>query len=212
MDSGLPGGGGREHGPQRLPLTEMRDGNGRWVLGGGIGSGKSAVRRLLEESGVRTIDADSVGHRVLEPDGAAFGEVADRFPTAVVDGRIDRKKLAATVFEENVELDALEAITHPHIFDTIRGHIQEIDGPVVVEMPVINHSLGPEWRLMVVDSPEEVRVERAIARGMSVEDVRARVKSQPSRREWLARADLVIPNAGTLTELAVTVAEVAHRL
>ena len=190
----------------------MRDGNGRWVLGGGIGSGKSAVRRLLEQQGVTTIDADSVGHSVLEPGAAAFDEVAERFPTAVVDGRIDRSRLAAIVFTDPSELKALEAMTHPHIFDTIRAHIQEIEGAVVVEIPVVDHSLGPEWRVAVVDASEEVRLDRALARGMEAIDVQARIDSQPTRSEWLSVADLVIPNDGTIEQLEDVVTRVVPEL
>ncbi len=69
-----------------------------WVVTGGIGSGKSTVRRALEDMGAVTIDADRVGHGVLEPDGAAFDAVVERWPEAVSDGRIDRAKLGSIVF------------------------------------------------------------------------------------------------------------------
>jgi dephospho-CoA kinase len=175
------------------------------VLGGGLASGKSVVRRLLSEAGVSTIDADSIGHFVLDAEGPAFDQVATRWPHVVREGEIHRPSLAAIVFNDPTELTSLEAITHPHIFDTIRAMVEEIDGPVVVEVPLLSHGLGDDWCRIVVDASDEARLERAVERGMSREDATARMAAQPSRGEWLASADLVIPNNGTVEELESTV-------
>jgi dephospho-CoA kinase len=174
----------------------------RWILCGGIGSGKSEVRRILDNLGVRTIDADSVGHSVLEPGGDAFEPVAERWPTAVSEGRIDRKALGVIVFSDGAELEALERVTHPLIFGRIRSDVEGFPGPVAVELPVLNDSLGEGWRRIVVDAPDVLRLSRAMARGLSDEEARSRMASQPSRGEWLATADLVIPNWKGLDELA----------
>ena len=177
----------------------------RWVLSGGIGSGKSSVRDLLGEHGFESIDADGIGHQVLEPDGAAFDEVTSRWPDTVVDGQIDRKALGRVVFNDSSQLHALESITHPYIFGTIRGLVNQNDGPVVVEIPLLQHGLGDEWRRVIVDCDEEVRLRRLLDRGMSEDDARSRMAAQPSRSQWLAIADLVIPNIGSLEELSSTV-------
>jgi len=177
----------------------------RWVLSGGIGSGKSEVRRILSQLGIRTIDADSVGHSVLEPDGAAFESVTVRWPAAVTDGRIDRRALGGIVFGDQTALRELEDVTHPAIFGKIMTDVEGFQEAVVVEMPVLRHRLEGDWRRIVVDAPVEVRVSRAIGRGLSEEEASARMASQPSRSEWLAAADLVIPNQGSLEELEVAV-------
>ena len=80
----------------------------RWLLTGGIGSGKSEVRRLLAEQGVRTIDADSVGHVVLQED--ALEAVSARWPDVVVDGVVDRSRLAVIVFAQPEELAVFRRI------------------------------------------------------------------------------------------------------
>ncbi len=175
----------------------------RWVLAGGIGSGKSEVGRILTEAGVRVIDADRVGHRVLEPAGPAFAGVADRWPEALHDGVIDRKRLAAIVFSDPVQLRELESLTHPAIFGTIRGDLEGFDGIAVVEAPILSDGLG--WPRIIVDAPDDMRLERAVARGMSLDDARRRMASQPTRGEWLAAADVVIPNQGGLEELRTAV-------
>ena len=157
------------------------------------------MRRLLDQRGVRTIDSDSIGHEVLEPAGPAFDEVSATWPSVVVGGRIDRGALAGIVFEDADELRRLEAITHPHIFGRIEEEAAS-DGVVVVEMPVLS-GLGEGWRRMVVDARDEVRLQRAIDRGMGEADARARMARQPTRAEWLAAADLVVPNHATKYEL-----------
>jgi dephospho-CoA kinase len=174
----------------------------RWLLTGGIGSGKSEVRRLLERAGIRTIDADSVGHAVLRDE--AFQAVSERWPDAVVDGAIDRSRLAGIVFADPQELAALEAMTHPLIFGRIEAELEASAGVAVVEMPLID--AAPGWPRIVVDVTDETRIRRAVARGMSRDEVLRRIASQPSRAEWLASGDLIIPNHGSLEELGTAAA------
>jgi len=163
------------------------------------------VRQLLEAAGISTIDGDSVGHAVLGSDGPAYTDVAKRWPHVVQEGEIHRPSLASIVFNDPDELAALEGITHPHIFDIIATRVEEIDSTVVVEIPHLSHGLGDEWRRIVVDCRDETRLRRAIDRGMSQEDAKARMAAQPARQEWLAMADLVVPNHGSIDELEQTV-------
>lgn len=184
----------------------------RWILGGGLASGKSKVRELLATAGIATIDADSIGHSVLAVNGPAFAQVAKEWPHVVRDGEIQRSSLAEVVFNDPAALEALEDITHPHIMETIRNQVAGIDGPVVVEIPLLSHGLGDHWRRMVVDCRDEIRLERAIERGMSEEDALARMSAQPSRAEWLAIADVVVPNHGGFDDLQGTVAGLLEHL
>ena len=176
----------------------------RWLLGGGLASGKSQVRRHLEEAGIDTIDADSVGHLVLEPNGPAFDAVSRRWPQVVFDGRIDRPALASVVFADREQLSHLESITHPYLFDEISRRLENVNGPVVVEVPLITNRFGSGWRRIVVDCTDEARFRRAVERGMDEAEVRRRVSVQPKRSEWLAVADVVVPNHGDVAELAAT--------
>jgi dephospho-CoA kinase len=178
---------------------------------GGIGAGKGVVARLFAELGFTVITADLVGHAVLEPGGAAFDEVARRWPSVVVDGRIDRSRLAAVVFADADELEALESMTHPAILSAIGERVSVAPGPVVVEVPV-PLALGDDWHRVLVDADEELRVERAVARGGEAADVRRRVAAQPDRAAWLDWADQVILNEGTLEDLGEQVGALVDRL
>ena len=181
----------------RLPSAVMSSLDERWLITGGIGSGKSEVRRLLAERGIHTVDADAVGHAVLADEG--LSPVAQRWPDVVLEGEIDRKALARIVFSDPGELRALEAITHPLIFGRIEADLRGYSGVVVVEMSLLETSMG--WPMIVVDADDETRLRRAVERGMNEADVRRRMASQPSRAEWLAAADLVVPNHGEIRHL-----------
>ena len=78
----------------------------RLVISGGIGSGKSTVAARLRELGAAVIEADVIGHEVLEVGGAAHDAVAQRWPTVVTDGLIDRSALAEIVFADMAQLRA----------------------------------------------------------------------------------------------------------
>ncbi|MFP5333413.1 MAG: dephospho-CoA kinase [Acidimicrobiia bacterium] len=171
-----------------------------WVVTGGIGSGKSTIRRTMGELGAVTIDADRVGHEVLEPDGAAFSQVAATWPSVVVDGHIDRLRLAAIVFADEDELQRLESISHPAIAALITERIAEAaeNDVVVVEISVPKDLLGVGWlRTIVADLPDEERVGRLVERGMDRTDVERRMRAQPSRDEWQARGRWIVPTSGS---------------
>lgn len=163
---------------------------------------------MLRRLGAVVVSADEVGHRVLEPGGAAYAAVVRRWPDVVVDGRIDRARLAGIVFNDPRELAVLEAMTHPAIGERLRSLAEAAgDRPVVVELPVLADLLGPGWVRIFVDAPAGLRKERALARGGDPADVTRRMAVQPSREQWLAWADRVIVNDADLATLERRVRE-----
>lgn len=168
----------------------------RVLLTGGIGAGKSSVGRLLRARGALVIDADEIGHQVLEPGGEAYDRVVEAWPSIVVDGAIDRSGLADIVFRDSAELERLEGFTHTAIRQSIADLIeQSVEPVVVVEVPLPTNFMGTGWLRVVVDTDPEVRVERLLQRGMEVGDVQRRLQAQPTRSEWLANAEAIIENS-----------------
>jgi dephospho-CoA kinase len=158
---------------------------------------------MLEAQGVVVIESDRIGHAVLEPDGPAFAAVAAEWPEAVSAGRIDRAALAGIVFSDHEELERLEELTHPHIAAEIVRRVADAgDVPVAVELPVAADLVGDGWVEVLVDAPDDVRLSRALDRGIGEVDARHRMASQPTRAEWLGRAHRVISNDGSLDGLA----------
>ncbi len=174
-------------------------------LTGGIGSGKSTVAELLCARGAAVVDADGISRQIMEPGGAAFQPVVDRFGPAIVDagGRIDRPALASLVFGDPDALADLNGLTHPVIGRVMRERVEELaatSGIVVLDIPLLNIATKDRFSfgaVVVVDTPEAVAVQRLVEqRAFSEADARARVAAQISREERRALADLVIDNSG----------------
>ncbi len=167
----------------------------RVLLTGGIGAGKSTVGELLRTRGAFVIDADQVGHDVLEPGGEAFESVSATWPSVVVEGRIDRRKLAEIVFGDGAELRKLEDLTHPAIRQRIHRLVDATDADlVVVQVPLLVDFMGNGWVRVVVDAPVDVRLARLARRGSG--EAKRRMAVQPAPAEWRAFADVVIDNSG----------------
>jgi dephospho-CoA kinase len=149
------------------------------------------------------VHADTIGHAVLEPEGEAFHAVSAWWPEILVDGHIDRSRLARIVFEDPQALRQLESMTHPAIAARILNLVaaEENAEVVVVELPLLLSLLGEGWTRVVVDAPVELRRHRLAERGMAAEDVEARMSAQTTREEWKAAAEFVIDNGGTLEDL-----------
>jgi dephospho-CoA kinase len=172
-------------------------------LTGGIGAGKSTVARMLEAKGAAVIDVDRLGHVVLEPGGKAHDAVLDAF------GTVDRRQLGAIVFADPAALARLTAISHPAINAELVEVLAGIDRDVVVlDMAILAEGdlgRGVYEVVITVEAPIELRVERAIARGMNEVDVRRRLAAQASEADRRNLAQHVIVNDGDETQLAAQV-------
>jgi dephospho-CoA kinase len=183
-------------------------------LTGGIGSGKSTVAELLGAKGAAVVDADGISRQIMEPGGAAFERVVDRFGSEIVnaDGRIDRPALAALVFGDREALADLNRLTHPVIGRVMSERVQELsatNGIVVLDIPLLNIATKDRFSfgaIVVVDTPEEVAVQRLVdQRAFTESDARARVAAQISREERRALADVLIDNSGDRAALELEV-------
>jgi dephospho-CoA kinase len=187
-------------------------------LTGGIGSGKSEVARLLAAHGAVVIDADQLAREVVEPGTPGLAQVVAAFGPDVLgpDGRLDRKALAARVFSDGAALARLNAIVHPLVAERGAELVAEapVDAVVVHDVPLlVENGLEDAYDLVVVvDAPEEARLARLAARGLTEEDARARMAAQASSEERLAAADYLVVNDGDLVDLRVRVDELWRNL
>jgi dephospho-CoA kinase len=180
-------------------------------LTGNIGAGKSTVARLLVERGAALVDADQVAREVVEPGTPAHAALVERFGDGIVDadGRIDRPALAAVAFADEASLADLNGIVHPAVGVAMvegRDRYAGTDRIVVMDIPLlkdVHRELLELAAVVVVDTPPEVALARLTGqRGMDEADARARMAAQPSRRERLEGADLVVDNSGDAERLA----------
>lgn len=183
-------------------------------LSGGIAAGKTTVSHHLREKGAHVIDADSVGHRVIAPDGEAYGEVVAAFGKDVVapDGTIDRHKLGGIVFSDPERLQALNAISHPRMAARMAAEIAQVKARPPAELPpliVLDAAILFEagWDAMcdetwAVLAAPEVALERLMARNdLSREQAQGRLRAQMSNERRTARAVRVIRNESSLEAL-----------
>jgi len=179
-------------------------------LTGGIGSGKSTVSSLLAAKGAVIVDADEVVREQQRPGTPVFDAMVERFGPGIVaaDGTLDRAAVADLVFADPQALADLNNIVHPAVGAAIARRMEELSGTdavVVLDVPLlVEASRGyPLGGLIVVDVDPDIAVERLVMqRGMTEEDARSRMSRQASREERRARADVVIDNRGTSSDLA----------
>ena len=181
-------------------------------LTGGIGSGKSTAAARFAELGALVIDADALAREVVEPGTDGLAAVVAEFGEQVLDadGRLDRPALARLVFGDEAARGRLNAIVHPRVRTRAAGLIAAAPpGTVVVQdVPLLveTEQAGAYDLVVVVEAPEERRVQRLAAdRGMSAEDVRARMASQATDEQRRAVADVVLVNDGTPDDLRAKV-------
>jgi dephospho-CoA kinase len=178
-----------------------------YVLGvtGGIGSGKTTAARLFGELGATVIDLDDLAKKLTGPDGPLAKDVIAAFgpEVALSDGGVDAKALAQRAFASPDAAQRLDRIVHPGVYAAVAGAIDmlaEIPEPpavIVIDIPLLVEA--PEFfdlldGVLAVSADEDQRVARLVARGMSEEDVRARIALQVSDAERRDIADWTVEN------------------
>ena len=178
-------------------------------LTGGIGSGKTTFAALLAERGARIIDADQLGRGALKTGEPAWRAVVDEFGDEILTPsmEVDRKRLAEIVFNDKVRLAALNSIVHPVI---LKGIADELDRfRTTDEIVVLDAALIVEFGLtdildliVVVTAPERARRDRlSEQRGMTHEEITARMGAQASEQDLVAKAGIIVTNDGSLDAL-----------
>jgi len=182
-------------------------------LTGGIGSGKSTVASLLAELGAIIIDADKIGHEVLDTDSQAREQVVAIFGNRILkaDGSVNRKELGRIVFADRKALANLNHIMHPLIYQVVntkleqyrtqRARIVVIDAPLLIEASWAT-KVDTVW---VVTANETNILNRLRKTGLSSEEITARIHSQLTENERAKVADIVINNDYSSDELKLKV-------
>lgn len=175
---------------------------------GGIGSGKSTVCSLFEQRQVPVFYADIVAREISE--GEAFDEIVQEFGPAVrtADGKLDRPALASIVFQDSGQLDILNSIIHPRVFDRFQQWRSAL--PASTKYALAEAALMFESGMfqsmdyvLAVMADEEVRIARTMVRDAADESaVRARLNNQLSTEELLELSDFQLTNNGPLSDLA----------
>ena len=184
---------------------------------GGIGSGKSAVSDRFKHLGIKVVDADIASREVVKPGEPALASIRDHFGAKVIqaDGALDRAQLRALVFANPDERKWLERLLHPQINAYLERELASAQSPYAILVSPLLMETGQSrfaHRILVVDVPEQVQLERTMARDSNDEaQVKAIMAAQTSRAARLAKADDVITNDAGFEALDAAVAELHQR-
>ena len=176
---------------------------------------------MLANLGAAVINADELGHEILQPDTQAHKEIVAAFGKSILkpNGEVDRNKLAKLVFDDTTALTRLNQITHPKIYEIVKQRIEEyrqkgakvlvLEAALLIEAgwtPLVN-------QLWVTVAPEATIVRRLqSSRGLTEEQVLARLRTQMPQDEKAKQADVVINTDCSLDVLRAKISELWQNL
>lgn len=204
-----------------MVMTRQEDRSGPLLvaLTGGVASGKTSVSDRLAARGVPVVDTDLIARQVVAPGREGLEEVVDAFGPEVLDpsGALDRRALRERVFADPRQRERLEAILHPLIEDEARRQIErhlEADFVVLVVPLLVESGLFRDAdRIVVVDLPESMQIERLVERdGVDRRQAEAMLAAQAKRDDRLAVATDVIENTGSMEDLEQATDDLHDRL
>ena len=195
--------------PEKRPESSAAGARLTVGLTGGLASGKSTVARWLEELGCTVVDADRVVADLYRPGAPGAQAVRRLFGEDMLDARggVDHKKLGALVFADPEARRRLEAAIHPLVGQRFFAILEEATGVVVMEATLLVETGGAgRYDVVVtVEADPDLRLRRAIERGVDPESARGRLQAQATTEQRVAIADHVLWNEGTREELRAQV-------
>ncbi len=186
-------------------------------LTGGIGTGKTAVANHFSALGVPIIDADELARDAVAPGQIGYEEIVREFGAEVLTstGELDRRLMRKRVFANPAKRSRLEAILHPRVYAEIERRLNALDDAyAIVVVPLLIETGGSALvdRVLVVDAPEDLQIERVSQRdGSTREDVERILAAQLDRETRLQSADDVIENNSSESSLAQKVSMLHER-
>ena len=190
-------------------------------LTGGIAAGKTTVASMLRDRDVPVLDADPLGHELLEPGQAAYEEVVAAFGREILEagGKVNRAKLGGVIFADAGKRARLNQILHPRIHEVVQKWFAALDEPQGPEFAVVEAALIVEAgynrnldKLIVCWCRPEQQLERLMLRGLSAEEAQLRIAAQMPLDEKRRLADEAIDCSGSIEETQRQVNQAAEKL
>lgn len=178
------------------------------ALSGGVASGKSTIANLFAQLGVPIIDADIIARQVVEVGTDALAQIVKHFSTEILlpNGELDRSQLREIIFNNDHERLWLNNLLHPIIHKITQKQIAKQTAPYViwvVPLLIENNLHQLADRVLMVDVPETLQMERLIYRDKISESLAKRmIRTQVPLAERLSYADDIIVNNGNLASLS----------
>ena len=190
-------------------------------LTGGIGTGKSTVSRYLSEQNFAIVDADLISRQVVEPGMPLLDELEAAFGSDIIneDGSLNRKGLAAIVFNDVEKRKLMDSIMHKEILAEMRCVMEDFQQQgthqgIIIDAPLLFEIGLEKWcgQVWLVTADMDLRIERVCARDdAKPEEVEARIRNQMSDDEKKKLSDEILDNSGTLEELHKQISELLQK-
>jgi dephospho-CoA kinase len=184
-------------------------------LTGSIGMGKSTTGRMFADEGALVWDADAAVHRLYAHGGAAVEPLDEAFPGVIVDGAVDRARLAEALGRDETAFKRLEAIVHPLVaqdraLDLAAARAEGVR-LAVLDIPLLFETGGDAFvdAVVVVTADPEVQAARVLARpGMTRERFEAILSRKMPDAEKRRRADFLVDTGRGLDAAREQVAQI----
>lgn len=167
---------------------------------GGTGCGKTTLLNVIRDAGGLILDCDAIYHHLLQTDGEMLAAIDARFPGTVTAGTLDRKKLGSIVFADGQALLDLNRITHGAVKKEVLRQLESKPALAAIDaIGLFEGGLGALCDITVaVTAPEEVRVQRLMARdGISESYARSRIAAQHENGWFQEKCGYCLENNGT---------------
>jgi dephospho-CoA kinase len=189
---------------------------------GPSGAGKGLVSDIMRKYGVHVIDSDALYHDIITPPSDCLDELVRHFGKDILfsDGSLNRKSLAAIVFEDdnNIDLDMLNSITHKYVVAEIRKTVARyraldvtacvIDAPLLIEAELCEDC---DYTLAVLAN-EDIRIKRISLRdGIDIHAAKKRISAQKSDEFYMENTDSVLFNNGDAHTLEVQILKLLEK-
>ncbi len=196
-------------------------------LTGGIATGKSLVGNMFADLGVHVIDADSIGHELMNPGEPVYDEIVKRFGTEILnpDKTVNRAKLAELAFDQRrPRIYELNSLLHPGIIQRYEKRMEEIGAREANAIVMLEAALLLEAglrrrfdRIIVVSCKPQQRIERweqrqKVDADAAKREVTRRMMAQAPDEAKIQAADYVIDNSGSVEETRKQVKQVYEAL
>src|SRR5580700_7484552 len=180
-------------------------------LTGGIATGKTTVASMLRDCDVPLLNADTIGHELLEPGQDAYDEIVAVFDEDILDadGKVNRAKLGGVIFADAQKRARLNQILHPRILDVVQKWFAALDVPkgdpdgpafAVVEAALIveaSYNKNLDQVIVCWCRPEQ-QLERLVQRGLTEQQAQQRIAAQMPLDEKRKLANVEIDCSGSI--------------
>ena len=170
---------------------------------GGTGCGKTTLLDMIRRQGGLVLDCDAIYHELLKSDKAMLAAIDNRFPGCVEKGELNRKKLGAIVFADEIALQDLNTITHGAVKREVQIRLAAAPALAAIDaIGLFEGGLAPFCDVTVaVTAPEEDRILRLMTRdNISREYATSRIRAQKPESWFREKANHLLENSGTLEQ------------